>query len=175
MTVNSDNIMSVDSPPAQSDLIADFSNGEGMLQEKLHLQVDKSVPPVVLPLRKVPFALRESLKQELDGLGVTGTCRCSHRLGFISHDTQTRNGNIRLCIDPRPLNKALKRNQYPLPLLDDLLAKLTNAKVFSVVNAKNGFWHLQLDEEGSLLTTLGTPWGRYRWTRMPFGISPAPE
>ena len=45
----------------------------------------------------------------------------------------------------------------------------------SVVDAKNGLWHVQLHEESSLLTTFGTPWGRYRWTRMPFGISPAPE
>ena len=86
-----------------------------------------------------------------------------------------RNGKIRLCIDPKPLNKVLKGNRYPVPLLDDLLAQLTNAKVFSVVDAKNGFWHVQLDDESSMLTTFGAPWGRYRWTRMPFGISPAPE
>ena len=181
MTVNSDNIMSVDSPPAQSDLIAEFSDvfeGERMLQEKLHLQVDKSVPPVVLPVRKVPFALRESLKQELDRLEKKGLLvPVDVPTDWVSSlvIAQRRNGKIHLCIDPKPLNKALKRNRYPLPLLNDLLAKLTNAKVFSVVDAKNGFWHLQLDEESSLLTTLGTPWGRYRWTRMPFGISPAPE
>ncbi|KAK3740433.1 hypothetical protein QZH41_004601 [Actinostola sp. cb2023] len=74
-----------------------------------------------------------------------------------------------------PLNRALKRNHYPLPVMDDLLPQPTNAKVFSVVDAKNGFWQVQLDEESSYLTTFGTPWGRYRWTRMPFGISPAPE
>ena len=137
--------MSVDSPPAQSDLIAEFSDvfeGEGMLQEKLHLQVDKSVPPVVLPVRKVPFALRESLKQELDRLEKKGLLVPVH----VPTDwdsslviAQRRNGKIRLCIDTKPLNKALKRNRYPLPLLDDLLAKLTNAKVFSVVDAKNGY------------------------------------
>ena len=86
-----------------------------------------------------------------------------------------RNGKIHLCIDPEPLNKVLKGNRYPVPLLDDLLAQLTNAKVFSVVDAKNGFWHVQLDYESSLLTTFGTPSGRYRWIRMPFGISPSPE
>lgn len=40
---------------------------------------------------------------------------------------------------------------------------------------KNGFWHVTLNEESSYATTFGTPWGRYRWLRMPFGISPAPE
>ena len=86
-----------------------------------------------------------------------------------------RNGKIRLCIDPKPLNQALKQNHYPLPVIDDLLPELLKAKVFSVVDAKNGFWHVQLDTDSSFLTTFGTPWGRYRWTRMPFGISPAPE
>ena len=86
-----------------------------------------------------------------------------------------RNGNIRLCIDPKPLNQALKRNHYPLPVIEDLLPRLTDAKIFTVVHAKNGFWHVPLDRESSLLTTFATPWGRYRWTRMPFGISLAPE
>jgi hypothetical protein len=44
-----------------------------------------------------------------------------------------------------------------------------------VLDAKNGFWHVELDEASSYLTTFATPWGRYRWKRMPFGISPAPE
>ena len=50
-----------------------------------------------------------------------------------------------------------------------------NARAFTIVYAKKGFWHVQLDEQSSLLTTFGTPWGMYRWTRMPFGISVAPE
>ena len=83
--------------------------------------------------------------------------------------------SIRLFIDPKPLNKALKRNRYPLLTIDDLLAKLTNAKVFTVVDTKNGFWHVPLDDESSYLTTFGTPWSRYRWTRVPFGISSVPE
>ncbi|CAC5426704.1 unnamed protein product [Mytilus coruscus] len=73
------------------------------------------------------------------------------------------------------LNQQLKRSHYPLPTIDDLLPELSRAKVFSVVDAKNGFWHVELDEESSLLTTFNTPFGRYRWLRMPFGLSSAPE
>ena len=54
--------------------------------------------------------------------------------------------------------------------MEELLPKLTSAKVFSVADAKNKFWQVQLNEESSFLTTLGNTWGRYRWTRMPFGI-----
>ena len=85
------------------------------------------------------------------------------------------NGKLRVCLDPKPLNKALKRNHYPLPTIDDLLPELSRAQVFSLVDVKNGFWHVPLDDESSKLTTFPTPWGRFRWLRMPFGISPAPE
>ena len=65
--------------------------------------------------------------------------------------------------------------KHPIPTIEDILPDLTEAKVFTVVDAKNGFWHVELDEESSYMTTFGTPWGRFRWLRMPFGISPAPE
>ena len=44
-----------------------------------------------------------------------------------------------------------------------------------MLDAQNGFWHIQLDESSSYATTFGTLWGRYRWLRLPFGVSPAPE
>jgi len=71
-------------------------------------------------------------------------------------------GDIRICIDPKSLNKALLRDHYPLPTIDDVLPKLANAKVFSTVDAKNAFWHLALDEESSKLTTFETPFGKFR-------------
>ena len=72
------------------------------------------------------------------------------------------------CIDPKPLNEALSRNPYHVLrnpyhvfVIEDLLPLLANAKVFIVVEAKNGFWHVQLDDESSFLSTFGTPWGRF--------------
>ena len=85
------------------------------------------------------------------------------------------NGKIRLCLDPRPLNKALKRCHHPIPTIDDVLPELSNAKVFTKVDCSNGYWQVKLDDESSLLTTFNTPFGRFKWKRMPFGISPAGE
>ena len=82
---------------------------------------------------------------------------------------------LRLCIDPKDLNKALKRSHYPIPTIEEILPELSKAKVFSVADAKNGFWQVKLDQKSSFLTTFWTPFGRYRWLRMPFGISPASE
>ena len=70
---------------------------------------------------------------------------------------------MRLCIDPKRLNKALKHNHYPLLTIDDILPDLTHARYFSVLDAKNGYWHVELDEPSSFANTFGTPWGRYRW------------
>ena len=53
--------------------------------------------------------------------------------------------------------------------------RYADVKGFSKADLKDGFLQIQLDEESSKLTTFQTPWGRYRYPRMPFGISPAPE
>ena len=86
-----------------------------------------------------------------------------------------KNGKVRLCIDPKPLNQALKCNYYSRPTIEDVLSDLSKANVFRVLDAKIGFLHVSLDEASSFAITFGSPWGRHRWLKMPFGISPAPE
>jgi len=85
------------------------------------------------------------------------------------------NGDIRLYLDPRPLNKDLRRCHHSIKSIKDILPSLGKAKIFSKVNCSNGYWQVPLDEESSLLTTFHTPFGRYKWKHMPFGISPAGE
>ena len=87
----------------------------------------------------------------------------------------TGNGSLRICIDPRQLNKALKREHYKLPTLDDVLPEFKDAKIFTKLDVKEAFWHIKLDEESSKLTTMITPFGRVRWTRMPFGLNVSSE
>ena len=86
-----------------------------------------------------------------------------------------KNGNLRICIDPRPLNKALKREHFQLPTLNDLLPELADSKVIFNLDLRDGFWQVKLDEASSRLTTFTTPFGRFRWKVIPFGIAPAPE
>jgi len=59
--------------------------------------------------------------------------------------------------------------------LEELTLMLSDAKYFSVLDATSGYWQIKLDEESSFLTTFNTPFGRYRFTRMPFGIHSAQE
>ena len=85
------------------------------------------------------------------------------------------NGDLRICIDPRELNRALVKSTHPVPTVNKLLLEIPNAKFFSKCDVRSGFWHVRLDDRSSRLTTFATPFGRYRWLRMPFGIAPASE
>ena len=78
-------------------------------------------------------------------------------------------------IDPRDLNRAIKRPKYQMPTVDEVLPKLSRAKVFTVLDAKDGFHKVKLDNESSFLTTFWTPFGRHRHLRMPQGISSVPN
>lgn len=141
-------------------------------------EIDHNVPPVKLPKRRVPVAMMEPLKEELKDMEKREIIApVEQSTDWISSmvSVSKQNGKLRICIDPKPLNRALKRSHFPLPTIDDVLPELENAKVFTVYDVKHGFWHIKLEEESSYLTTFSTPFGRYRWLRMPMGISPAPE
>ena len=85
------------------------------------------------------------------------------------------NGSLRICIDPHELNPCLKKELHPVPTIDELLPDLAKAKIFTKCDVKHGFWHVRLDEETARLTTFATPFGRFMWKRMPFGIAPASQ
>jgi hypothetical protein len=155
-----------------------FDGSLGLLEGDVHFEVDKSVKPVQLPLRRIPVAMRDRVETELNRMisegiiaPVTEPTRWVSALLVVAK----ANSGIRIVIDPRPLNKALVRSTYCMPTIDDLLPKLSGVKVFSTVDAKDGFFHLKLDEESSYLTTCDSIIGRIRWLRMPNGISVAPE
>ena len=78
------------------------------------------------------------------------------------------NRSIRLCIDPRDLNNTMKRSHYLMKMVDEVVSRLQEATTFSILDAKQGFWQLKLDDESSRLCTFNTPIGRYRFTRLPF-------
>ena len=90
-------------------------------------------------------------------------------------DTPLSKDDVRICIDQRDLNKALKRPHYPMVTVEEVTNRLSGAKIFTSLDACSGYWQLPVDDESSKLLTFNTPWGRYRFTRLPFGISPAPE
>lgn len=78
-------------------------------------------------------------------------------------------------MDLTKLNKAVKRERFILPNLEDIAPKLSGATVFSTMDASSGFWQIPLDESSRKLTTFITPVGCFCFCRLPFGITSAPE
>ena len=151
-----------------------FDNGLGMLEGEYHIRLDKSAKPVQHTPQRGQVALRAKIKETLDELHSSGVIEPVTRpTPWISSmlAVPQKHGKIRICLDPKDLNKAVLRD-YPMPTIEDIATRLHGDKVFTVLDAKNGFWHVKLDEE-SYLTTFHTPFGRHRWCRMLFGISSA--
>ena len=143
----------------------------GCLEGEVALQLEQSSRPVQMPLRRFPVAVQEDLRTELARLVKLGVlAKVEAPSAWVSSLVveRKRNGKIRLCVDPKFLNKALKRSHYPLPVIEDILPKLAKAKVFTVVDARSGFWQIKLTEDASKLTRMATPIGRYKWLRLPF-------
>nr|KAH0807779.1 hypothetical protein GEV33_015012 [Tenebrio molitor] len=78
------------------------------------------------------------------------------------------------CIeDPLHLNQALRGCDYQMPTIEEILPELADARVFTTLDAKKGFWQLKLNDESSKLTSFWTPFGKYKYLRLPFGVKPA--
>ena len=153
-------------------------NGLGHLGPPVSFKIDPNVTPVSMPVHRIPVAKRAKEKETLDRYVKAGilakvtepTPWCSNTL---IRETPKK---FRICIDPsQTINKAILRPVFQLPTLNEQLHRLYNAKCFSLVDAKEGFLQVPLDEHSSKMTTMHTSLGRYRWLRLPFGISSAPE
>ena len=87
----------------------------------------------------------------------------------------TPNGDLGICLDPQPLNQAMKRQHHCLPTADEIITEMAGAQYFSKLDASSGYWQVRVDDESSDVPTFGTPFGRYRFKRLPFGIHSASE
>jgi hypothetical protein len=176
-----ENICEVAASCSDTDLIAEYADvfeGLGKFAGTVHFDIDDTVPPVQTPLRRLPFGIRDKVAAELrrlETLGIIAPVTEPTKWVSALLVTMKANGDVRLCMDPKPLNRALKRVPHCMPTLTDVLPKLSKVKVMSSVDAKDGFFHCELDTESSYLTTTETPFGRIRWLRLPFGTSPSPE
>ena len=88
---------------------------------------------------------------------------------------EKKDKQLRICLDPKPLNAVILREHYNLPTPADVQAKLSANKFFTVIDMKDAYWHVKLTNESSFLTTFHTPWGRKRFLRLPFGLCSASE
>ena len=151
-----------------------FDSDVGKLPVTYHMTLDSSVTPVVRPARRVPAAMQDKVQQELNRMVQIGVITpCTEPTDWVSAMVaQHKKGTdeIRVCIDPRDLNKALKRPHHPTKTVEEVAAKMDGATIFSVLDAKSSFWQVPLDHQSSMLTCFSTPYGRFRFLRMPYGL-----
>lgn len=156
----------------------DCFEGTGCLNNTYHIALDPNVKPVIHPPRKVPFAIHQQLKNKLNSLEAEGiVSKVTTPTPWVNSlvIVHKKDGSLRLCLDPTNLNKAIQREHFQIPTMDEIISKVSGAKFFSTVDCSNGFWQIKLDSTSSDLCTFNTPFGRYKFLRMPYGISSAPE
>lgn len=155
--------------------------GIGKLQDcKVRLHVDKKVQPVAQQHRRVPFHLRAVVQKEIERLEEADIIeRVDGPTPWVSpivivpkpHDPEA----IRLCVDMRSANKAIKRVRHPTPTIDDIITTVNGATWFTKLDLNEGYHQLEIEEESRSITTFSTHLGLRRYKRLNFGINSAAE
>ena len=160
-SINYDNVCHVS--VSQHDAVLNDS-GVGSLPGNVHLTVDENAIPVAIAKCISPKNLKPRVKKKLDEMvKMSIIAKVDVPTDWTSRMVVSVQKNVdRICVDPQALNAALKRELYPLSVIDDILPELNKARIFSKFDLRNGYWHCVLDEESSYLTTFQTDYGRYR-------------
>ena len=138
---------------------------------KYHISIEENAKPVAHPARKVALALQPKLKKELEPLVEQGIVTPVEGLTDWVNSLLGRekpDGRLRICLDQEDLNRVIQHKYHRVPSIEDILPKLKGATKFTKLDTQQAFLNVLLDEESSYLTTFNTPWGRFRFLRMPF-------
>lgn len=154
--------------------------GLGDIQQPYHIELKPDAVPFSLKTpRRIPLPLIGKVKEELQRMEEMGVIRrveeptewCAGMVVVPKKNSQ----RLRVCVDFTGLNQYVCREKYVLPSVDQSLGMLAGARVFSKLDANMGFWQIPLAEGSAKYTTFITPFGRYQFQRLPFGINSAPE
>ena len=157
----------------------DVFQGLEQLPGQYTIKLRNDAQPAIQPARRVPFKYREQLQEQLKEMEENGiiapVTEATDWVSPIVLVNKPGKEKLRICIDPGALNQAIQREHYQIRTPEEIFGSLTGAKYFTTLDATSGFLQLKLDEPSSYLTTIATPFGRYRYLRLPFGICSAPE
>ncbi|KAG6449370.1 hypothetical protein O3G_MSEX006038 [Manduca sexta] len=133
-------------------------------------------PPISVPPYRLTPAKKELMKTELDKMlndGIIEECESAWTSPAVL--VPKKNGGVRFCIDYRRLNAITKTDCYPIPLIDELLQMTKRDCFMSTIDLKAGYWQVNVAPEDQDKTAFVTPFGTYRFKRMPFGLKNAPS
>ena len=132
-------------------------------------------PPRAQPVRRVPFAVRQEVAQQLHQMQEEGVIEPSNS-PWASPIVLVRkkDGGLRICVDYRSLNAVTKADRFPLPRIADLLDQLGSSRFFTTLDLASGFWQVKIDDESREKTAFITHRGLFEFHVMPFGLTNAP-
>ncbi|XP_064410442.1 uncharacterized protein K02A2.6-like [Latimeria chalumnae] len=152
--------------------------GLGKLPVTYEIALKPEAQPVVHATKRVPVALRERLRKELQCLIELDVIECISEPTALVHSlviVEKKDGSLRLCLDPKELNESIRREHHHIPTRNEILGEMAGAKMFTILDASNGFWQISLSKNSRKLCTFNTPFGRNCFKCLPFGLTSAPE
>ena len=154
-----------------------LSEAKGAIRKvEVKLQLKKADPVLARPY-KLPPGLAMRVKEELERLVKEDILYPVEETEWASPMVVVpkKNGKVRLCIDPsKTINPHLITDHYPLPRVEEVLMNFSGKRIFSLIDMNGAYLQLKIHPESQPLLTVNTPFGLYRYKRMPFGIMPAP-
>ena len=147
----------------------------------VHITMRQGSVPIQKPPRRVPIAMKEKFKQELDSMEAQGIIskydgrNISPEWLNLFVIVKKPNGSLCVCLDPTDLNKEIIRPVCNAQTMDYVVHKLKSAKYFAVFNTSKGFFHIPLDTESKALTAMLTPFGIYVYNVLAMGLSNATD
>ncbi|GFW24749.1 retrovirus-related Pol polyprotein from transposon 297 [Trichonephila clavipes] len=135
----------------------------------------KDEEPVYQPPRRLAFTERQEVNKQIEEWTNEGIIRPSsseYESPIVM--VKKKDGSSRMCIDYRKLNQKLVKDKFPLPLIEDVLNTLQEAKVYSTLDMRNGFFHVDVDEDCRKYTSFIVPGGQFEFNKVPFGLSTSP-
>lgn len=132
--------------------------------------------PIAVPPYRMSPARKQYLKNELDKMladDIIEECESPYAAPVVL--VPKRDGSLRLCVDYRRLNAVTVPDRYPLPRVDDLLHATKPYKYMSTIDLRSGYWQVPVKPEDRDKTAFTTPFGNFRFKKMPFGLRNAPS
>ncbi len=146
----------------------------GLNTPPVHINIRNDSEGEQIPPRRIPFALLNKVQVELERMEKEGVIsKVDTATKFVSPMVlvEKQSGELRICLDPQALNDCILSDKHVMPTVEELTARLSGSKYFATLDARAGFWQVKLDEESSFLTTFSTPFGNYKFNRLPFGLN----
>ncbi|UYV77009.1 hypothetical protein LAZ67_14002807, partial [Cordylochernes scorpioides] len=94
---------------------------------------------------------------------------------LVNKKSDNPNHPTRLCIDYRKLNQKTVPEHTPIPLIEQIIDRLSQSKIYTILDVKNAYWHIPIDEKDRHKTSFVTQLGCYEWNRLPYGLKNAPS